>query len=114
MKSIFTGLVVAVLLIVVLVGLYQGGWWLYDQQINRTGQIQQDSYNHQQGLIVSAQQKADDIVSIDLQIASMDGSARQPLLNQRAAIKASACNQIAQIKESLPTNLVGFKTKECQ
>ena len=94
---------VAVLIVVIGVGGYLGGWWLREDAVNRTAQINNDSYNRQNALV---EQILDDITEAqDPSIVS----------GQRIAIVSQICDSAGKLTGaiSLSFSTEQFISEEC-
>lgn len=108
MKSALTvigGVVAALVLVVVIViGGYQLGWWLKGNAVNRNAVIQQDSYGRQNALIE--------------QVYNGIKEAETPAIpaGQRTAIISQVCDAAGKLTGSiqLTTSAAAFVQRECK
>jgi hypothetical protein len=109
-------LLLAALAAAVLVGLYQGGWWLREDGVNRTSRINNDSYARQEAL-------ADEIIDLHTQVADLEVTAagdvtaeqKTLILTQRTALVRNLCASYDQSTgtTTLPTDIHSFAAQEC-
>jgi hypothetical protein len=105
--GVATGVLATVVAIVLLVGIvvggYQLGWWLNKNATNRTAQIYQDSYGRQTALV-------DSIVD-DIKEAQNPNLPKQ----QRIAIVDQICDNADHLSDvtRLPQHAITFIAQEC-
>ena len=96
------GAVGAVIVVVlVLAGLFFGGWALYQYNVNRDAQVQRQSYNAQKTYRDEIQNQMADVATIDVQIAD---PANAPEVGALKAQRIAVVNQICQIATNLTTS----------
>jgi len=96
--------IVTIMLVVgVVVGGYQLGWWLNSQSVNRNARIQQDSYGRQSALTTAVLREATDLQDPNLPPA------------QRVALVAEFCINASMLTGTihLPAATQALITKEC-
>lgn len=103
MRDIPKYTVAAVAIVLLLVGIYLGGWWLTRDSVNRRAEIRQDTYGRQNALV---EQILDDI-------REAEGPNVPP--NQRVAIINQLCDSAAKLTGSieLPASAQTFIAREC-
>lgn len=95
--------VVLVVVIALIIGGWQLGWWLKENSVNRNTKINQDSYGRQ---VAIADSILDDVAEV--QQAGLPDS-------QRAAIIAQICQNAVMLTGKVPigNNAEAFIAKEC-
>lgn len=90
------------IVVVLVVGLFLGGWWLKEYGVNRNAQINQDGYGRQNALV---EQILDDI-------GEAEGSIPD---NQRIAVIDGVCDSAAKLTGTiqLPPNAQQFIQENC-
>jgi hypothetical protein len=114
LKSAGLFVLIAIAVVGVSVGAYQGIWWLIRSNTDRGAVINRENYNSQQTYIDKVAANRHDISVIDTQLQNPTITADQKaaLENQRAAIIDEGC-QIAS-RVSLPdSSVTSFKFKYC-
>lgn len=117
MKQAGLWLLAAVVAVAVLIGMYQGAWWLREDSVNRTGQINNDSYQRQSAL-------ADEVTDLHTQITDLDVTLADPevtdeekavIHTNRASLVNNLCDSFGQIQilNSVSTDIVTFAAREC-
>lgn len=106
----------ACIVALILVGLFFGGWWLREYAVNRSSEINNDSYARQTAL-------AEEIIDLHKQITDLDVRAagdvteKQKVLigTQRAALVNNLCSAYDQTTGTvtIPPDILSFATKEC-
>lgn len=98
--SVVGGLVLLVLLVI---GGWQLGWWLKDETVNRNAQILQDSYGRQNALV---EQILDDV---------REAEAGNLPPQQVIAITSQICDSAAKLTGTieLPMSAQAFVAREC-
>lgn len=91
MKSATTALVAIVGVVVVLVGLYLGGWWLQEDAVNRTSAINNDSYARQTALAEELTDEYGTLADIDVQLTTATDEQAPALRAQRGAVLDKFC-----------------------
>lgn len=115
-SKIGLGVLAAVLVAGFLVASYLGGWWLREDAVNRTSQINNDSYARQSAL-------ADEIIDLHSQVTDLDVRAagdvtatqKELILTQRAALIENLCTSHGQMIEinNIPADIHAFAAQEC-
>lgn len=90
------------IIVVLIVGLFFGGWWLKEYGVNRNAEILQDTYGRQNALI---EQILDDIGEAEGNIPP----------NQRIAVVDQICDSAAKLTSTiaLPYNAQQFIQENC-
>ena len=100
----------------VLVGMYQGGWWLREDGVNRTSQINNDSYARQSALAEQVIDLHKEVTDLDV-LAAGDVTAEQKtlILTNRAALVTDLCAKYGQTTgtTTLPADIHAFAAQEC-
>ena len=103
LKVIGTALAAIVLAVVIGVAGWQFGWWLKAKNIQKRGQIIDQSYNHQVGL---RQQVLDSINDLTIHADMPAG--------QKVRITATTCDAIDQMLDQYKTRtIVAFAATNC-
>lgn len=115
-SKIGLGILAAVAVAGFLVASYLGGWWLREDAVNRTSQINNDSYARQSAL-------ADEIIDLHSQVADLDVRAagdvtatqKELILTQRAALVENLCASYDQATgtTTVPADIHSFAAQEC-
>lgn len=115
-KKVMLAIGVLVVGALVVVGMYQGGWWLKEDGVNRTSQINNDSYARQNAL-------AGQVIDLHTQVTDLDVRAagdvtdeqKTLILTQRAALVSDLCSKYDQSTgtTTLPTDIHSFAAQEC-
>lgn len=102
-KAVVTVLVTVILVAAVSIGAYKLNWWLKEDSVNRTSQINQDSYGRQNALV---EQILDDI---------KDAETLGIPAGQRIAIVDQICDSAAKLNNTipLPNSAQNFIYLEC-
>jgi len=100
----------------VLVGLWFGGWWLREESVNRSSEINNDSYARQTSL-------AEEVIDLHTQIAGLDVRAAGDVTDeqktligtQRAALVTNLCGAYDQTTDTvtIPSDIHAFAAQEC-
>jgi hypothetical protein len=100
----------------VIAGLWFGGWWLREESVNRTSEINNDSYARQTAL-------AEEVIDLHSQIADLDVRAAGDLTDgqktligtQRAALVTNLCGAYDQTTDTvtIPSDIHAFAAQEC-
>lgn len=115
MKSFFIGVGVVILLALIVVGGYLGGWWLQKDTINRQNRIDRHSYEVQQTYREKVIDAANTVADIDVQIAdpSVTQEQKDALEAQRRAVVTQGCDNEQRISGERPSQVAEFASKEC-
>jgi len=117
LKQAGIGLLIIVVGTAAIIGLYQGAWWLREDSVNRTGQINNDSYQRQSAL-------ADEVTDLHTQITDLDVMLADPEVTDeekavvhtnRVSLVNNLCDSYGQIQilNSVSTDIVTFAAREC-
>jgi hypothetical protein len=79
------------------VGAWQLGWFIREKNVNKAGQVAQQSYARQVGVADHVSELAVTITQIDTQIAALPSG---ELRSQRAALVSQLCEQAAQLNDT--------------
>jgi hypothetical protein len=109
-------ILISLLVVAGLVGLYFLGWFLKEQAVNRTSQINNDSYARQSALVEEIIDTHSQVTDLDVRVAG-DVTAEQKtlILTQRAALVTELCAAHGQVVHinNIPANIHSFATQEC-
>lgn len=115
-KAVWTAIGLAVVGALILVGMYQGGWWLKEDGVNRNSQINNDSYARQSAL-------AEEIIDLHAQVTDLDvrvagnvtAEQKTLILTQRAALVTNLCEAYDQTTgtTTIPSDIHAFAAQEC-
>lgn len=100
----------------VIVGLYQGGWWLREDGVNRNSEINNDSYARQSALATEVIDLHTQITDLDVRLAGdVTDSQRTLIGTQRAALVNNLCTKFDQSTgtTTIPTDIIAFAAQEC-
>lgn len=101
-----------ILIVLIVVAGYQGGWWLQKSNANHGAQIRRASDGAQTAYRAEMVRKIQDVKAIDVQIAESP-EATAVLTAQRVAIVNIVCSDNAQIQGGLDSATATFVAKEC-
>lgn len=115
-KAAFIGAVTAVVIVGVLVGLYEGGWWLNSRSVHHSLQIQKQYVNQQQKIVRGSYEFTTTQINqmqSDLNFIAQEDVALQSDPNNTAVIseiqsyKQTFCNTYNQVQDpsNVPANL---------
>jgi hypothetical protein len=100
----------------VLAALWFGGWWLREESVNRSSEINNDSYARQTALV-------EEVIDLHTQIADLDVKAagdvtdeqKTLILTQRAALVTNLCSAYDQTTDTvtIPSDIHAFAAQEC-
>lgn len=114
------GTALAVVLgIAVVIGLCVGGWFLYwkltASSVNRQGEIRQNTYGRQVGLVAGIDKNTSAIADIDVQITTAAGDQVTALKAQRKAILGQVCSDAANLNGTVDPSASAAQLiqKEC-
>lgn len=99
----------------VLVGLYQGGWWLKEDAVNRTSSINNDSYARQTALQEELIDKYRTVSDIDVQLTTATAEQEPALKAQRQAVLNQFCLAHAQFTNTttIPDYVLDYADRNC-
>jgi hypothetical protein len=102
-KTTFAALGALALLVALSIGGYQLHWWMRGQEVNRSAQINQDSYGRQNSLVEAIVREATDLAQPGLPDA------------QRKALVTEMCVNAAKLTSSiqLPLTVQTLIAQEC-
>lgn len=114
MKAVFTTIGVLLLLAVITVGGYLGGWWLTGENTNRQAHVDRQNYGTQLAYITKVQGTDKEVAAINLQLADPNLIIEQKvaLKNQKIALINQGCAKAALITDP-PTDVATFVTVYC-
>ena len=109
------GLGIFLALAVLAVAVYLGVWWLRKDSVNRTAEINEDSYGRQVALVDEVLDAANDINRVDVAIANASPEQAGALQGQRQALVETMCDAYGRItgKVNLTPSAQTLITKEC-
>lgn len=99
-----------------LVASYLGGWWLREDAVNRTSQINNDSYARQSALAEEVIDLHTQVADLDVRLAGDVTDSQATLINtQRAALVVNLCETYDQTTgtTTLPNDIHSFAAQEC-
>lgn len=115
-KFVWGAIGLAVVAVLILVGMYQGAWWLKEDGVNRNSEINNDSYARQSGL-------SEAIIGLHTQVTDMDIRAagdvteaqKVAILTGRAALVDELCSKYDQVTgtTTIPNDIHSFAAQEC-
>lgn len=109
-QGVAIGICAPVILAGVVIGGYQGGWWLQKNAQNQNARIRRSSYEAQTTFRDEMVRKIGDVKSIDVQLVDSD---TPQLRAQRTAIVAIVCADNSRIQGGLDESTAAFVAKEC-
>lgn len=115
MRKVSVGLwavLAAIVIVLVVVGGYLGGWWLKTDVTNRNSKLVRGSFEQQTTYRDEMIRRISDVQSIDLQIAQSP-ELRPQLEAQRRAIVNIVCRDNTHIQGGLDNSIAAFVSKEC-
>lgn len=116
MKNVGIALAVVIVGAGVLVGGYLGGWWIKEDSVNRTSQINNDSYARQLSLTTKIIDLHTQVGDLDVRVAGdVTEDQRTAILTNRASLVVNLCESYDQITgtTTLPKNIHAFAAQEC-
>lgn len=114
MKAL-AALLVALILAGIAVGGYQLGWWLREESVNRTAEIQRDSFERQETLRDQIVAQADDLAVLDVQLTnpSLPDETAAALQGQRIAMARQLCSLAADLVGDVTPTVADVIAEEC-
>lgn len=100
----------------VLVGLWFGGWWLREDSVNRTSEINNDSYARQNSLAEQVIDLHSEIADLDVRAAGdLTDEQKELIGTQRAALVTNLCDAYDQTTgtTTIPSDIHAFAAQEC-
>ncbi len=112
--SILAAIGAILLVVVITVGGYLGGWWLNENAVNRQGRINNKSFARQNALREDALDKKRTALDIDVQLTQATPEQSQALRAQRVAVISQFCDDVAQMTGAqIPDTIATFANQEC-
>jgi len=108
-------LLFVILLIAILVGGYLGGWWLREDRVQRTAEIDETTFARQTALQNEVLDLNRDIRNIDVQLNTATEQQRPALVAQRQATVNRFCDAHGRMTGSvtIPDNVAATASQEC-
>jgi hypothetical protein len=99
----------------IIAGLWFGGWWLREENVNRTTDIANNSMARQQALREKTVDLYTQIALLDIKAAEETDPAKASVVaSGRAALVDSYCSTYLQMTPTLvPAELIVFSEQEC-
>lgn len=116
MRTIAGAIGAVVLVAALSVGVYQGGWWLSEDGVNRRAEINNQSFARQSALQEEVIDKYRVLADIDVQISTATDSQAAPLKAQRKAVLDQLCLAWGQMTETatVPATAATYAERNCQ
>lgn len=113
-KAIGAFIVAAVILIGIVLGGWQAGWWFAAKNADRDAHVRRSTYGYQQTLREQITKGIGDVTDMDRQIAGAKGDDVTSLTAQRRAIANQVCGQAEQITgDPLPADQASWVSQNC-
>jgi hypothetical protein len=114
-EKITIGCIVAAIAVALAIGGYQLGWWLREENVNRTAEIRRDSFERQETLRDQIIAQADDLARVDVQLANptITGDQAAALGGQRAAMSRQLCSLAADLVGDITPTVNRIIQGEC-
>jgi preprotein translocase subunit YajC len=119
MKQVLGGVGAIIVTVAIIVGLCVGGWFLYwkltASSVNRQGEIRQNTYGRQVGLVSGIDKNTSAVADIDVQITIATGDQLNALKAQRKAIVGQVCSDAANLNGTVDPSTSASKLiqQEC-
>lgn len=116
-KPILIVIGVAIVGVLIIVGMYQGSWWLQEDAVNRNSQINNDSYARQSGLADQIIDLHKEATRLDVTLAGDDLNAdqKEAVSINRESLVNDLCDKYAQTTgtTTIPEDIHSFAAQEC-
>lgn len=105
-----------VVLVLLAIGAWYLGWFVKEKNVNKAGEVAQQSYSRQVGIAQQTSTLATSIATVDVQITTATPDQAAALRAQRTAMVTQLCDQAAQLNDTAQPSAAAVRliTQECK